>query len=46
MKKLIFVILVIFAMAYWSEFSAFVTGNASSFNTNITQWLVNHTPKP
>ena len=45
MKKILFVILVIFVISNWNEVSNFVAGNASVFNVSMTHWLVDHTPK-
>jgi hypothetical protein len=45
MKKLIFVIVILYVIANWNEVSSFVIGNASVVSTNITKWLIDHTPK-
>ena len=45
MKKLIFVIVLLYIIVNWNEVSSFVVGNVSVVSTNITKWLVDHTPK-
>jgi hypothetical protein len=45
MKTLIVILLIIFAVSYWSEFSNFVSGNLSGIGDATAKWLVEHTPK-
>lgn len=45
MKKLILIGLIIWALVYWTELSAFISGNAGAASESVTKWLVDHTPK-
>jgi hypothetical protein len=45
MKKLLFIIIIIFTIAYWDEVSNFVSGNFSVIGDKTAKWLVEHTPK-
>ncbi len=45
MKTLLFIIALIFTIAYWTEVSNFVSGNFSTIGSSAAKWLVEHTPK-
>lgn len=45
MKKMVVVALVICAVVWWNELSAFVAGNSKEVSSSVTKWLVDHTPK-
>lgn len=45
MKKLLLIIAILFVCVYWAEVSNFVSGNATSANTSLKRWLIDHTPK-
>jgi hypothetical protein len=45
MKKLLLIIAILLVCIYWTEVSNFVSGNLSSTNSSVKQWLVDHTPK-
>jgi len=45
MKTIIFILLIIFTIAYWTEVSNFVSGHLSGIGDKTAKWLVENTPK-